>query len=87
MIRAALQGYFPTGGFYSVSVPFNLGTDDAVTNWPITAAHYLKTLSPSYQQVVAVLMNHADEDTGDMFLGADETGQGHATEVNQVRFI
>ena len=45
---------------------------------------HLQTLSLSYQQVVIVVTNHFDENMGDMFLGADETGQGHAAKVDQV---
>ncbi|KAN0079966.1 hypothetical protein V8E55_009532 [Tylopilus felleus] len=70
MIQASLQDFFPKGGFHSISILFNLGTDDA-------------TLLPSYQQVVIVVMNHTDEDMGDMFVGVDETGKGHSAEVNQ----
>jgi hypothetical protein len=87
IVYAALQDYFPTGRFYLISIPFDLGTDIAVADWPTVVDHRLKTISSSYQQVVIVVTNHTDEDTGDMFLGADEMGKGHATEVDQVCFV
>ncbi|KAF8430923.1 hypothetical protein L210DRAFT_933603 [Boletus edulis BED1] len=38
---------------------------------------------PLLWQVVVVVTNHTDEDSGDMFLGPDETGKGHAATVDQ----
>lgn len=87
MIYAALQDFFPTGGFRLVSIPFDLGTDNAIADWPTVVGRHLKTLSLSYQHVLVVVTNHTDEDTGDMFLGADEMGKGHAAEVDQVCFF
>ena len=87
MIYAALQNYFPTGGFHLISIPFNLSTDNAIVDWPTVLGRCLKSISSSYQEVVIVVMNHTDEDTGDMFLDADETGKGHAAEVDQVCFV
>ncbi|KAH0827762.1 hypothetical protein J3R83DRAFT_3373 [Lanmaoa asiatica] len=83
MIYAALQDFFPMGGFHLISIPFNIGTDDSVVGWPTVMSHRLKTLSLFYQQVIFVVTNHTDEDTGEMFLGADETGKGHAAEVDK----
>jgi hypothetical protein len=83
----ALQDYFPTGRFHLISIPFDLGTDITVADWPTVVGHRLKTISSSYQQVVIVVTNHTDEDTRDMFLGADEMGKGHAAEVDQVCFV
>ena len=38
MIQASLQDFFPRGGFHLISIPFNLGTDNAVANWPAVTA-------------------------------------------------
>ena len=64
MIQASFQDFFPKGGFHSISILFNLGTDDAIANWSAVAARHIKTLLPFYQQVVVVVTNHIDEDTG-----------------------
>ena len=86
MIYTMLQDFFPTGGFRLISVPFSLRTTEAIVDWPTVVGRHLKTLTLSYQQVVVVVTNHTDEDTGNMFLGPDETGKGHAAAVDQVCF-
>ena len=87
MVYAALQDYFARGGFHLISIPFDLGTDITIADWPTVVGHHLKTISSSYQQVVIMVTNHTDEDTRDMFLGTDEMGKGHAAKVNQVCFV
>ncbi|KAI9464692.1 hypothetical protein HD554DRAFT_2040649 [Boletus coccyginus] len=86
MIYATLQDFYPTDGLYLMSIPFSLEINNAVTNWPTVVACHLKTLTLSYQQVVAVVTNHTDEATSDIFLGTNKTGKGHTAEVDQVQF-
>ena len=67
-----------------LSILFNLETDDVIENWPAIMACHCKTLSTFYQNVVIVVINHSKKDKGDMYLGTDETGESHATKVDQV---
>ena len=57
-----------------IDVPFALGTDDGVAEYAHRAASSVETLTDDYVHVIVILTDHTSDDTGDLFLGLDETG-------------
>ncbi|KAN0085866.1 hypothetical protein V8E55_007000, partial [Tylopilus felleus] len=73
-----LSEYFPCGHLDIVSLPFDLGTNDKLTNWPGRISTALAGLNNAYEHIVVLVANHTDCDTGDLFLGRDKVGKNLA---------
>jgi hypothetical protein len=86
LVELALQDYYPQGGLDTLTIPFNLGTDKAIDEWPLRVDQLLKRYvwPGGHEYVIVIVTDHTDRDTGDLFLGTDEAGQTHAAEVDQV---
>jgi len=76
VVPQSLSEFFPYGGLDMIEVPFVLGTDDT--------ASLVGQLTEDYVHVIVVVMDHTDENTGDLFIGPDETGCMVSAVVNEV---
>lgn len=85
VLEEYLREYFPAGQLSSINLDFDLGTDERLANWPSRVAAALTALPTStFRHVVVTITNHTDHDTGDLFLGRDESGMVHAASVDEV---
>ena len=84
VVPQSLAEFFPHGGLQVIDVPFALGTDDGVAEYAHRAASSVETLTDDYVHVIVILTDHTSDDTGDLFLGLDETGCMAAGIVDEV---
>ncbi|KIM58291.1 hypothetical protein SCLCIDRAFT_10278 [Scleroderma citrinum Foug A] len=74
IIYQSLADYFPHSSLDMLDVPFNLGMDEAATEYTRHAANLIEGLRQDYKYVLIVLTDHTDEDRRDLFVGANESG-------------
>ena len=73
VVPQSLTEFFLHGGLQVIDVPFALGTDDGVAEYAHHAASSVEMLTDDYVHVIIILTDHTSNDTGDLFLGLDET--------------
>jgi hypothetical protein len=83
IVNNVLAEYYQMGGLQVVDLPFNLNTPEDVDEWNSGAGEVVARLSASHH-VVAIITDHSDPDTGDLWLGVDEKGEPSAGEVEGV---
>jgi hypothetical protein len=66
-----------------VDVPFNLGDDQALANWKDYVKEVVANLS-GCSQVVVFVTTHSDPNSGDLWLGYDNSGRRWAGAVGSV---
>ena len=66
--------YFPNGSLDIVDIPFEFGTAEATTEYALHAQRLMQELKTGYDCIILILTDHSDEDTGDLFIGPDESG-------------
>ena len=76
--------YFPHSGLDMLNVPFDHGMDEAATEYTCLATNLIEGLRQDYEYILIVLTDHTNEDRGDLFVGADESGCIAATHIDNV---
>ena len=84
VVPQSLSEFFPHGGLDVIDVPFGVGTDAGVGEYARCTAASVKLLAKDYVHVIAIVTDHTDETTGDLFMGLDETGSMVAGIVDEV---
>jgi len=83
-VPQSLLEFFPYGGLDVIDVPFILGTDEGVAEYAHHTALLVGQLTEDYVHVIVMVTDHTDENTGDLFIGPDETGCMASAVVNEV---
>ncbi|KIM52189.1 hypothetical protein SCLCIDRAFT_11947 [Scleroderma citrinum Foug A] len=73
LVPQSLSNFFPYGGLDMINVLFILGTDEGVAEYACHAALLAGQLTEDYVHVMVMVMDHTNENTGDLFIGPDET--------------
>ena len=84
IIHQSMADYFPNGGLDVIDIPFEFGTAEATAEYALCAERLMQELKMEYNHVVLILTDHSDEDTGDLFIGPDESGVVTAAPVDSV---
>ena len=84
IIQQSLTNYFPNGGLDNFSVEFVFGTAEVVEEYALHAKRVVQEFDMGYDRVVMVLTDHSDDDTGDLWIGEDESGIMVAAPADQV---
>ncbi|KIK79540.1 hypothetical protein PAXRUDRAFT_276460 [Paxillus rubicundulus Ve08.2h10] len=89
MVCDLLAPYFPHGRFHFEEVQFNLGTNESIWAFTITAQSLASELSAGqFQQVLVGVTNHTDDKSRDFFLGFDvSVGHNVAASVNELLYL
>jgi len=84
IIHQSLSDYFPHGSLDTLDVPFDLGTDEAATEYTRRATYSIEGLRQDYEYVLIILTDHSDADRGDLFVGADGSGCSAAARIDNI---
>ena len=84
IIQQSLADYFPNGGLDIFSVEFAFGTAEAAEEYALRAKRVVQEFDTGYDRVIMVLTDHSDDDTGDLWIGEDESGIMVAAPADQV---
>jgi len=84
IIHQSLLDYFPHSGLDTLDVPFDLGTDEAATEYTHHATYLIEGLRQDYEYVLIILTDYSDADRGDLFVGADGSGCSAAARIDNV---
>ena len=85
IIQQSLADYFPSGSLDIFSVEFAFGTAEAAEEYALCAKRVVQGFDTGYDRIVVVLTDHSDNDTGDLWIGEDESGIMVAAPADQVR--
>jgi hypothetical protein len=83
IINLLLEEYYPNGGLQVIDLPFNINSTKNVDDWNSRADETLDRLSYC-RHVVAVVTDHSDPDTGDLWLGLNKRKKPSAQEISEV---
>ena len=83
-VPQSLSDLFPYGGLDMIDVLFVLGTDEGVAEYTCCAASLAGQLTEDYVHIIIVVTDHTNENTGDLFIGPDETGCMVSAVVDEV---
>ena len=76
--------YFSNSGLDVVNIPFKFGMAEAMTEYALHAQRLMQELKTGYDCIILILTDHSDEDTGDLFIGPDESGIVTSAPVDNV---
>ncbi|KIJ65669.1 hypothetical protein HYDPIDRAFT_27659 [Hydnomerulius pinastri MD-312] len=80
MLRQFLIPYYPGGGFKFMDIEFDMGTTVKQKEYATKALHLAATIEQEYRNVLVVITDHTDQDSGDLFIG-ETRGKPIAGEV------
>ena len=83
-VPQSLLEFFSYGGLDVIDVPFILGTDEGVAEYACCTASLVGQLTEDYVHIIVVVTDHTDKNTGDLFIGPDETGSMASAVIDEV---
>ena len=73
IIQQSLANYFPSSGLDIISVEFVFGVAEAAEEYALHAKRVTQEFNIRYDHIVVVLTDHSDDNTGDLWIGEDES--------------